>query len=305
MTNTDDTRLRLPASAGVLAMPADLADPTTSVSTPQKALLHVGTHGLLADRSLAFQLDRWIAYGGDSMLVDIRSVLDRLVTLDGWRSAFLELHDRALAAHRRLDAALHLRSAEFFMLPGDPRRLVAHRTFVSLMREVFNVSAPSTVEYAGAQLPVYRFASVQPLDTVVIFGGFDSYIEELFPIFLALRDAGVDVVAFEGPGRCLRTRHAGCAAPRRRGGPLRAAPADPRSGCRAHRRSLDHRAHLHPGRVRAEPLPGRQPPACRRHDRPMDRVAGPRRTPNPVDVTNGATALTSENCVWHASCNFS
>lgn len=39
----------------------------------------------------------WIAYGGDSMLADVRSVVDRLETLEGWRSAFLELHDRALA----------------------------------------------------------------------------------------------------------------------------------------------------------------------------------------------------------------
>ena len=201
MTNTHDTRPPLLASAGMPTVPADLAAPTTSVSTPHRALLHVGTHGLLADRSLSFQLDRWIAYGGDSMLADVRSVLDQLMTLDGWRSAFLGLHDRALAAHRRLDAALHLRSAEFFMLPGDPRRPAAHRTFVSLMREVFDVGAPLTVEYAGAQLPVYRFVSSQPLDTVVIFGGFDSYIEEFFPIFLALRDAGVDVVAFEGPGQ--------------------------------------------------------------------------------------------------------
>ena len=91
--------------------------------TTTRSLLHVGTHGLLADRSLSLQLDRWIAYGGDSMLADVRSVLDRFVSLDGWRSAFLELHDRALAADRRLDAALHLRSAEFFKHRVSGRRL--------------------------------------------------------------------------------------------------------------------------------------------------------------------------------------
>jgi pimeloyl-ACP methyl ester carboxylesterase len=36
---------------------------------------------------------------------------------------------------------------------------------------------------------------------VILFGGFDSYIEEFLPILLALRDRDFDVIAFEGPGQ--------------------------------------------------------------------------------------------------------
>jgi pimeloyl-ACP methyl ester carboxylesterase len=36
---------------------------------------------------------------------------------------------------------------------------------------------------------------------MVVFGGYDSYVEEWFPLLEALRDAGFDVVAFEGPGQ--------------------------------------------------------------------------------------------------------
>jgi alpha-beta hydrolase superfamily lysophospholipase len=35
----------------------------------------------------------------------------------------------------------------------------------------------------------------------VLFGGFGSYIEELFPSQLYLRDAGFDAIAFDGPGQ--------------------------------------------------------------------------------------------------------
>ena len=35
----------------------------------------------------------------------------------------------------------------------------------------------------------------------MVFGGFDSYIEEWLPMLLALRDARLDVVAFDGPGQ--------------------------------------------------------------------------------------------------------
>lgn len=75
------------------------------------------------------------------------------------------------------------------------------RRFVSLMREVFGVASPAPVRYGDVSLPVYRFSPAHRRETILIFGGFDSYIEEFFPIFLVLRDAGMDVVAFEGPGQ--------------------------------------------------------------------------------------------------------
>jgi alpha-beta hydrolase superfamily lysophospholipase len=50
-------------------------------------------------------------------------------------------------------------------------------------------------------LPAYRFTPIQSKDTIVFFGGFDSYIEELTLAFFYLRDAGYEVIAFEGPGQ--------------------------------------------------------------------------------------------------------
>lgn len=47
--------------------------------------------------------------------------------------------------------------------------------------------------------------------TVLLFGGFDSLIEEFFVVWRILADAGLDVVAFEGPGQGgARTRHGLC-----------------------------------------------------------------------------------------------
>jgi alpha-beta hydrolase superfamily lysophospholipase len=43
--------------------------------------------------------------------------------------------------------------------------------------------------------------SLPPRGLIVVFGGFDSYIEEWLPMLVALRDAGQDVVAFDGPGQ--------------------------------------------------------------------------------------------------------
>ena len=50
-------------------------------------------------------------------------------------------------------------------------------------------------------LPAYRFTPIRSKGTIVFFGGFDSYIEELTTAFFYLRDAGYEVIAFEGPGQ--------------------------------------------------------------------------------------------------------
>jgi pimeloyl-ACP methyl ester carboxylesterase len=44
---------------------------------------------------------------------------------------------------------------------------------------------------------------------VVIFGGFDSYVEEFFPLMLAFAHAGYQVVGFEGPGQGGALKDAG------------------------------------------------------------------------------------------------
>ncbi len=36
---------------------------------------------------------------------------------------------------------------------------------------------------------------------MIIFGGFDSYVEEFFPIMLAIARSGYEVVGFEEPGQ--------------------------------------------------------------------------------------------------------
>ena len=50
-------------------------------------------------------------------------------------------------------------------------------------------------------MPAYVFEVDHPKETLVIFGGFDSYLEEWFPLIFFLRDRGYNIVAFEGPGQ--------------------------------------------------------------------------------------------------------
>jgi alpha-beta hydrolase superfamily lysophospholipase len=164
---------------------------------------HVGYFDLLDDASLNFQLNRWIGYRGETMLRDIRGIASRLTSYPAWIGEFLALAERTLADGRPIDAALCLRSAEFFMPPGDARRRDARGRFIELMREGYGIREAQLdrAPFTAIRLPFYRLTPDRPKDVVVVFGGFDSYIEEFFPLLCALRDSGLEVVGFEGPGQ--------------------------------------------------------------------------------------------------------
>lgn len=184
-------------SAGLLAPRMAWAEGNPSVG----ADFHVGTYDFLRDRSLDFQLNRWTSLGGEPVLREIRAMLPRLISLEAWRNEFAAASQRALAAGNAFEAAVLARSAEFFMVSSDPRKRPLRERFVTLMRSIYAVGEPERAPYDGGYLPFYRFTPSAPRATVVLFGGFDSYIEEFFPILMAVRDRGFDVVAFEGPGQ--------------------------------------------------------------------------------------------------------
>jgi pimeloyl-ACP methyl ester carboxylesterase len=168
------------------------------------AHLYVGwINDLNPDASLNFQINRWMSYGGPRWLADVRPVLPKLTSYKVWIDTFLVLGEKALADGFPLNAALHFRCAEFFMTSDDPRKEPTRKRLLPMLRAEYGVpeSARRWVPFEGARLPAWRFVAQRSKGTFVVFGGYDSYIEEFFPIFLKMRDDGWDVVAFEGPGQ--------------------------------------------------------------------------------------------------------
>jgi pimeloyl-ACP methyl ester carboxylesterase len=115
----------------------------------------------------------------------------------------LDLGENALARHEVLKGAYYLRLAEFFMPTGDARKLPTRQHFVDLILNHFKIpsSACNRISFESGWLPSYRLTPAQPKGTLVVFGGFDSYIEEWMPAAVFFRDAGYDTILFEGPGQ--------------------------------------------------------------------------------------------------------
>ena len=164
----------------------------------------VGYHDLHPNVSINFQLNRFYGWvGDDSMLSEMRQAVAGVNDYPMFTKIILELGEKALTRLEVLKGAYYLRLAEFFLLSGDPRKLPTRQRFVDLLLDHLQVgrSAYSRIPFGTGWLPAYRLTPMKPRGTLVVFGGFDSYIEEWLPAALFFRDAGYDTILFEGPGQ--------------------------------------------------------------------------------------------------------
>jgi alpha-beta hydrolase superfamily lysophospholipase len=164
----------------------------------------VGYYELHPNVSLNFQMNRfWDWVGEKQMLEELRAAGTRIKSYDDWAREMFDLSDKALAAGRRLPAAYYAKAATFFLDPSDPRVKPAFQRFQDTVLAENGVTPNDhhLVPYQKTHLSAYRLTPAQPRGTIVVFGGYDSYILEWLPAAIALRDAGLDIVIFDGPGQ--------------------------------------------------------------------------------------------------------
>lgn len=164
----------------------------------------VGWYNIHPDMSFNFQMNRFYGLAGDpTMLKEMQAVSPSLHTYADYIHAFFRLSDEAEQRGEMLKAACYTRGAEFFLPADHPEKITCRNRFVSFIRKHYGIekSQYSKIPYETGFLTVYRFTPKDAKGTIVVFGGYDSYIEEFFPMLMAVKDSGYDVVCFEGPGQ--------------------------------------------------------------------------------------------------------
>ncbi|WP_420632392.1 alpha/beta hydrolase [Candidatus Leptofilum sp.] len=136
---------------------------------------------------------------------EIQQAAAQIKTRADYVSAFLKLADVAKVDGRLKNAASYLRAAEFFAEHNSPQRKAIYQDFQGTFYAAFADEdiTRHEVPYGGSCLPAMTLPSAaQPTKgTILLFGGFDSLIEEFFVIWKFFAEAGYRVIAFEGPGQ--------------------------------------------------------------------------------------------------------
>ncbi len=168
----------------------------------------VGVFELHPDVMFNFQMNRYVVLSGElSMIEDMKRVAPRIRNNADWVREFLMLADSASAAGAEVKAAYYGRAAEFYMNAADPKRRGLRERFVRTVRGLHGIGdgdidrVPYAQGGAQAYLPAIRLGKRGKRDTLIIFGGFDSYFEELIGLVEAFATENYDVIFFEGPGQ--------------------------------------------------------------------------------------------------------
>ncbi len=179
-----------------------------------------GLYDLNKEPHLNYELGRMINWSNGD-LADVQAVSHGIKSFADWKRVLLGLGDKAMKDGRTENAIAYYRMAEFYMDYRDPDALKYYRYAKELFYDFFAgyfeaeegekpIVERMEVPYEDTTLPVMKTSAAgREKGTVLLHGGYDSYMEEfLFPM-LYLREKGYSVVLFEGPGQGVMLRERG------------------------------------------------------------------------------------------------
>lgn len=164
----------------------------------------IGFYQLHPDFSINFQMNRFYNWTNDeTMLEEMRNASSTILSYNDLIKSFVALGEISLRKKEILKAAYYFRGAEFYLPESHPNKQELRKQFITLVRDFYGITKDQhyMIPYDNGFLSAYRISPERPKGTIVIFGGFDSYVEELFMMTMVFRDAGYDVVCFDGPGQ--------------------------------------------------------------------------------------------------------
>lgn len=166
-----------------------------------------GTYQLNPNANFNFQLNRVIQWDG-GRLEDVQPIAERIHNSSDWKRELIALGDTAVSEGRTENAIAYYRMSEFFMYDGDPDKLAYYQKATAMFYDFYcDYFGSGLVErlaasYEGVELPILH---VEPegerKGVILLHGGNDSYMEELFFHMLYLAKHGYAVYLYEGPSQ--------------------------------------------------------------------------------------------------------
>lgn len=173
-----------------------------------------GTYSLHQEANFNFQLNRTLIWGAGD-LQELRAIAPKIHTTEDWVREMSILAEKAESDQQIPKAIGYYRMSEFFEADENPDKARLYTKSKSLFynyyQEIFKQSIKrDEVAYENGKLPVWiGLPETEILDTVILHGGNDSYMEEFLPVVQYLMSRGIAVYLFDGPGQGGALRESG------------------------------------------------------------------------------------------------
>jgi len=173
----------------------------------------IGYHKFHEKQFYNFQLNRWHSIGY-ARFEDMLEAGKNIKKYADWKIEMIRIADKALSENRLMNAAIYYRSAEFYTLPQDPGKELLYDKFSELFYKAFKEDKIRRfkIPYEDSYLPAIKVSPAgEKKSTILLHGGFDSFLEEWYLMMKYLADEGYEVIGFEGPGQGAALKKAGLA----------------------------------------------------------------------------------------------
>jgi pimeloyl-ACP methyl ester carboxylesterase len=142
---------------------------------------------------------------GCARFEDMEEAGQKINSFEEWKIEMSKLAEIAVSEGRLMNAAYYYRAAEFFTTRKDPDKEFLYDKFIEHFYKAIQGDEIERFEvpYSNTLLPAIRIqpANTEKKGTIVLHGGFDSFIEELYSSMKFFSGNGYEVIAFEGPGQ--------------------------------------------------------------------------------------------------------
>lgn len=173
-------------------------------NAPSQAIeFPVGYYPFHKNQLYNFQLNRWYSFGY-FRYEDIKNIGDKIDSFNDWRNEMLSLARQAEEEDRYLNAAFYYRAAEFYTYEGSGEGGSMYGNFTRCFQIALDDEKYERLDipYQTGFLPTMIIRPEgEKRGTIVLHGGFDSFIEEWLLMMKYLALNGFEVIGFEGPGQ--------------------------------------------------------------------------------------------------------
>ena len=160
-------------------------------------------YNFVENEQFNFQMNRIAAYKTAVNLDELWAIAPKLKDFSSWTTEWLRLAQKAESEQRYLNATYYYRMAEFYMIDESAEKLECYKYFMNCFHKAYENEGLDyyKIPFEGTYLPAYKLKAENEKGIIVVHGGYDSFIEEFFPIIQKLPENGYTIIMFEGPGQ--------------------------------------------------------------------------------------------------------
>lgn len=162
-------------------------------------------HKYTGNEQFDLQINRFIRdFESDpTVQEDMKKIVPQLTDLNHWFEGWSKLAALRELQGDYLIASAYYKAADFYLLPNDPYKKAMcdgfRRNFYKGYRD-FDLERYD-IPYEAHYLPAVKICMPNATKDLVVFGGYDSFMEEIIPMMRFLKDAGHNIIVFDGPGQ--------------------------------------------------------------------------------------------------------